>query len=164
MARSTLSLVGTGGTILDAGASLRARKPRIHNVVVELALSSLPSDDNPYVDQIEGVHRVSDTQAELLLGTYDSGVPNEILELDTREARSAARDILRSEGLHLRLSSGSAIWAATRLAQRAENAEKLILTVLPESGERYLGAAIAAAPSAPHPEILPLPQPALAAQ
>ncbi len=156
--------VGTGGTISGAGRFLREQKPGIHIAVVEPALSSLPSELDPYVDQIEGVHRVSDIPPELLPGTYDTAIAHEVLDLDTAEARAAARDVLRVEGLNIGLSAGSAIHAATRLARRPENAGKLIVAVLADSGERYLGAPVAAAPAVPHPEILPLLRPALAAE
>lgn len=156
--------VGTGGTISGAGRFLRGHKPTLHIAVVEPALSSLPSELDPYVDQIEGVHRVSDIPAELLPGTYDPAIADEVLQLDTAEARATARDVLRSEGLNIGLSAGSALHAATRLARRPENAGKLILAVLADSGERYLGAPVAAAAGPPDPEILPLLQSALAAE
>lgn len=156
--------VGTGGTISGAGAYLKSRNDRVRIVVVEPAHSSLPSDLDPYVDQIEGAHRVSDTPPELLPGTYDGTVPDEVLELDTPDARATVREVLRAEGLFIGLSSGSAIRAATTLARRPENAGKLIVAILSDSGERYLGAPVSAAPSAPHPEILPLLQPVLAAE
>lgn len=156
--------VGTGGTISGAGAYLKSRNPGVHVAIVEPAQTSLPTEDNPYVDQIEGVHRVSDIPADLLPGTYDTTVADEALEVDTAAARAAARDLLRTEGLNVGLSAGSAIWAATQVARRPENAGKLIVAVLADSGERYLCPPIAAAPAAPHPEILPLLQPAIAAQ
>lgn len=156
--------VGTGGTISGAGRFLREVKPGLGIAVVEPALSSLPSDLDPYVDQIEGVHRVSDIPRDLLPGTYDDEIATEVLELDTAEARAAALDVLRCEGLNIGLSAGSAIHAATVLARRPENHGKLIVVVLADSGERYLGAPVAAASGLPDPRILPLLQPTLAAE
>ncbi len=136
--------VGTGGTLSGSGTYLKSRNPALRVVAVEPALSSLPSEENPYVDQIEGVHRVSDVAEELLPGTYDATVADEILELDTEEARRAARDLTRTEGILPGTSSGAALWGATRIAQRPENAGKLLVVVLPDSGERYLSPVITA--------------------
>lgn len=156
--------VGTGGTASGAGAYLKSRNPAVRVVVVEPALTSLPSELDPYVDQIEGVHRVSDIPPDQLPGTYDTGIADEVIELDTEDARAVVRDMSRTEGLFIGLSAGSAIWAAARLARRPENAGKLIVAILSDSGERYLDAPISGIHAAPHPEILPLLHPALAAQ
>ncbi len=156
--------VGTGGTMSGAGAYLKEQNPAIRLVVVEPAASSLPTEDNPYIDQIEGVHRVTGVDPGQLPLTYNRAIPDEALELDTVDARRVARAVLRHEGLNIGLSGGAAIWAATLLARRPENAGKLIVAILADSGERYLGAPISAAPGAPHPEVLPLLEPALAAE
>lgn len=133
-----VATVGTGGTVSGVGRYLRERNPTLHIAVVEPALSSLPSEVDPYPDQIEGVHRISDIPPEALPGVYDPGLADEWLEVGTPEARAAATSLCRTEGLFVGLSGGAAIAAAARLAARPEMTGRLIVTILADSGERYL--------------------------
>lgn len=136
--------VGTGGTISGTGRYLKSRNPAVRIAVVEPAATSIPSAEDLYPDQIEGVHRISDIDRALLPGTYDEAVPDEFFELDTAEARAATRELSRTEGLFIGLSAGSTLWAATHLARRFENAGKLIVAIFADSGERYLAPIVTA--------------------
>ena len=130
--------VGTGGTVSGVGRFLRERKPGLHIAVVEPTPESLPSEADPYPDQIEGVHRISDIPPEGLPGIYDAGLADEYLAVSTPEARAAAGLLCRTEGLFVGLSGGAALAAAARLAARPDMAGRLIVTILADSGERYL--------------------------
>lgn len=136
--------VGTGGTISGAGRYLRERKPGLGVFAVEPTLASLSSEADPYPDQIEGVHRISDVPPEALPGNYDPAVADEVLEVSTVEAREVAALLTRTEGISAGISGGAALAAALRLARRPEFRGRLIVTILADSGERYLSAPIAA--------------------
>lgn len=136
--------VGTGGTVSGTGRYLKSRNPAIKVAVVEPRHASLPSVENLYPDQIEGVHRISDIERDLLPGTYDAAVPDEFFELDTAQARAVVQEVSRTEGLFVGLSAASALWAASHLARRPENAGKLIVVIFADSGERYLAPVVTA--------------------
>jgi len=132
--------VGTGGTVSGAGRYLREQNPDIYVVVAEPGLESLPTVENPYPDEIDGVHKVSEVEADFLPPNFDETVTNEVIALETQQAWETARALAREEGLLVGTSSGAIVWAATQLADRAEFAGKTIVAVLPDTGERYLSA------------------------
>jgi cysteine synthase A len=134
--------VGTGGTISGTGRYLKSKKPGLKVVIAEPDVSCVPSEENHYPDEIDGVHKVSEVPAESLPRNFDSQVADEVIALTTAQARQTARAVIAEEGVFAGVSSGAVLWAATRLAERPENAGKLIVALLPDSGERYLGSTV----------------------
>lgn len=130
--------VGTGGTISGAGRFLKAQKPGLKVVIAEPATESLPTEENPYPDEIDGVHKVSEVPPEQLPGNFDTTIADEVIALNTADARAAAAALVAEEGIFGGTSAGAVLWAATKLAARPENAGKIIVAVLPDTGERYL--------------------------
>jgi cysteine synthase A len=130
--------VGTGGTISGAGRFLKSQKAGLKVVIAEPAAESLPTEDNPYPDEIDGVHKVSEVPPEQLPRNFDTTIADEIIALNTVDARATARALAAEEGILAGTSSGAVLWAATQLAARLENAGKIIVAILPDTGERYL--------------------------
>jgi len=130
--------VGTGGTISGAGRFLKSQKADLKVVIAEPAAESLPTEDNPYPDEIDGVHKVSEVPPEQLPHNFDMTIADETIALNTADARATARALATEEGIFAGTSSGAILWAATQLARRPENAGKLIVAILPDTGERYL--------------------------
>jgi cysteine synthase len=130
--------VGTGGTVSGVGRFLKSVKPDLKVVVAEPTLESIPSPENLYPDEIDGVHKVSEVLPEQLPKNFDNAVVDEVIALSTAQARRAALALVAEEGVFAGVSSGAVLWAATELASRPANAGKLIVAVLPDSGERYL--------------------------
>ena len=135
--------VGTGGTISGAGRFLKSKKPGLKVVIAEPAEASLPTQENPYPDEIDGVHKVTEVPPEQLPRNYDTAIADEVIALDTADARKAAQALVAEEGIFVGTSSGAVLFAATELARRPQNAGKVIVAVLPDTGERYLTAASA---------------------
>jgi cysteine synthase A len=131
--------VGTGGTISGAGRFLKSQKAGLKVVIAEPAAESLPTEEKPYPDEIDGVHKVTDVAPEQLPRNFDTTIADEVIALNTAEARKTAEALVR-EGIFAGTSSGAVLWAATALAGRPENAGKVIVAVLPDTGERYLTA------------------------
>jgi cysteine synthase A len=130
--------VGTGGTISGVGKFLKSKKPGLRVVIAEPAPESLPTEENPYPDEIDGVHKVSEVPPEQLPRNFDTAIADEVIALNTADARKVARQLVAEEGIFAGPSSGAVLWAATRLAARPENVDKVIVAVLPDTGERYL--------------------------
>lgn len=124
--------VGTGGTVSGVGKALKARKPGVRVVAVEPASSAVLSTGVP------GKHRIQGIGAGFVLQTFDRSVVDEILPVADDDAFRASRSLAAKEGLLVGISSGAAFHAALQLASRPENAGKLIVALLPDSGERYL--------------------------
>lgn len=134
--------VGTGGTISGVGKFLKSQKPGLRVVIAEPSEGSIPTEENPYPDEIDGVHKVSEVPPEQLPKNFDNCVADEAIALSTAQARRAALALVAEEGIFAGVSSGAVLWAATQLAGRPENAGKLIVAVLPDTGERYLGSTV----------------------
>jgi cysteine synthase A len=132
--------VGTGGTISGAGKFLKSKKPGLKVVVAEPAPESLPTEENPYPDEIDGVHKVSEVPPEQLPRNFDTSIADEVIALKTADARKTARELVAEEGIFAGTSSGAVLWVAARLAALPENVDKVIVAVLPDTGERYLTA------------------------
>ena len=127
---------GTGGTISGAGAYLKERNPAIQVVAVEPASSPVLSEGRA------GAHGIQGIGAGFVPATLDTDVYDEVLPITDEEAFQAGRDLAARDGLLVGISSGAAAAAAAKLAQRPENAGKVIVAILPDTGERYLTTAM----------------------
>jgi cysteine synthase len=134
--------VGTGGTVSGAGRFLKSVKPSLKVVVAEPAEGSIPTEENLYPDEIDGVHKVSEVPREQLPKNFDNSVVDEVISLSTAQARRTALALVAEEGVFAGVSSGAVLWTATELANRPANAGKLIVALLPDTGERYLASTV----------------------
>lgn len=128
--------VGTGGTLSGVGSALKEKKPSVRIVAVEPEASPVLSGGKP------GPHKLQGIGAGFIPKTLDTTVYDEIITIGNEEATSTSRDVARKEGVLVGISSGAAVCAALKLAQRPENAGKVIVALLPDTGERYLSTGI----------------------
>ena len=128
--------VGTGGTVTGVGEYLKGKNPKVHVVAVEPADSPMLSEGR------SGPHKIQGIGAGFVPAVLNTKVYDEIITVKNEDAFAAAREIGRSEGLLVGISSGAAAWAARELAKRPENAGKTIVVLLPDTGERYLSTAL----------------------
>lgn len=131
-----VSSVGTGGTITGTGLGLKEKNPDIKVVAVEPAGSPVLSGGKP------GPHKIQGIGAGFVPEVLDMSVVDEIIPVSNEDAFDAAREIAKSDGLLVGISSGSVIHAAKLLAQREENRNKNIVVLLPDTGERYLSTSL----------------------
>lgn len=124
--------VGTGGTITGVGEFLKNRKPGVRVVAVEPSDSPVLSGGHP------GSHPIQGIGAGFVPEILKTSIIDEIIKVRGFEAMGSARRLAREEGLLVGISSGAAAFAALQLAHRSENAGKMIVTLLPDTGERYL--------------------------
>lgn len=124
--------IGTGGTISGVGRYLKERKPGVRVVGVEPASSPLLTQGHA------GPHGLQGIGANFVPGNLDRSVVDEILTATEADAYAAGRALARTEGVLAGITSGAALWAAGELARRPENRGKVIVALLPDSGERYL--------------------------
>ncbi|MCL2088965.1 MAG: cysteine synthase A [Oscillospiraceae bacterium] len=127
-----VSGIGTGGTISGAGGYLKEMNPNIKVVAVE------PADSPVLSSGTAGPHKIQGIGAGFVPNTLDTAVYDEIITVANEDAFAAGREFAKKEGVLVGISSGAAVWAALQVAKRPENADKTIVVILPDSGERYL--------------------------
>lgn len=127
-----VSGIGTGGTISGTGEYLKSKNPDVKIIAVEPASSPVLSKGTP------GPHKIQGIGAGFVPDTLNTKIYDEIIAVENDDAFASGREISKVEGLLIGISSGAALWAATEVAKRPENAGKTIVVLLPDTGERYL--------------------------
>jgi cysteine synthase A len=128
--------VGTGGTITGVGEVIKARKPGFRCIAVEPEASPMLSKGT------KGPHPIQGIGAGFVPQVLNTAIYDEIICVKNEDAFATARAAAREEGLLVGISSGAALWAAIEVARRPENAGKMIVTIIPSFGERYLSTAL----------------------
>jgi cysteine synthase len=124
--------VGTGGTISGVGEVLKQKNPNVKIIAVE------PNDSPVLSGGAKGPHKIQGIGAGFVPDNFNPDVVDEIFKVKNEEAFEGARDLAKTEGLLVGISSGAAVFAATQIAKRPENKGKTIVVLLPDTGERYL--------------------------
>ena len=123
---------GTGGTICGLSKFLKEKNPNIKAVAVE------PYENQVLKGEKAGAHKIQGIGANFVPENFDKTLVDEIIPVKSDDAILTARLMAKEEGILSGISSGAALWAANELSKRAENKGKLIVVILPDSGERYL--------------------------
>jgi cysteine synthase A len=128
--------VGTGGTITGTGEYLKSKNPDLKVVAVE------PFDSPVLSEGRAGAHKIQGIGAGFIPQVLNTTVYDEVIRVKNEDAFEAGRALSKTEGLLIGISSGAAVWAASEIAKRPENAGKTIVVILPDTGERYLSTAL----------------------
>ncbi|MGF2948374.1 cysteine synthase A [Microbacterium alcoholitolerans] len=128
--------VGTGGTVTGAGQALKAVKPDVRVIAVE------PKDSPVLTEGHPGPHKIQGIGPNFVPDVLDRDVLDEVITAEFDDALRTARDLAAKEGLLVGMSGGAAVWAALQVAARPESAGKTIVTVVPDTGERYISTAL----------------------
>ena len=132
--------VGTGGTITGVGEVLKSRNPAVQIIAVEPADSPVLTGGQP------GPHKIQGIGAGFVPDVLNPNIIDEIITVKNDDAMATGRELARTEGLLIGISCGAAVWAATQVARRPENKGKVVVVILPDTGERYLSTALFTAP------------------
>jgi len=124
--------VGTGGTLTGVGEFLKSKNPDVKVIAVEPAGSPVLSKG------IAGSHGIQGIGAGFVPKVLNTKIYDEVIAVKDEDAYQTGRELSKTEGLLVGISSGAALWAATEIAKRPENADKMIVVLLPDTGERYL--------------------------
>jgi len=124
--------VGTGGTISGVAEALKSHKPGLLAIAVE------PSSSPVLSGGLRGPHKIQGIGAGFVPGVYKPELVDEIIKVSDDDAKTTARRLAREEGILAGISSGAAVWAAIQVAKRPESKGKMIVAVVPDTGERYL--------------------------
>ena len=124
--------VGTGGTVTGVGEYLKSQNPNVKIVAVE------PADSPVLSKGVAGPHRIQGIGAGFVPDTLNTKVYDEVVTVEIDNALNTVKELAKNEGLLVGISSGAAVYAATQLASRPENKGKVIVALLPDTGERYL--------------------------
>lgn len=124
--------VGTGGTVTGVGQYLKSKKPEVKVVAVEPKSSAVLSTG------VAGSHKIQGIGAGFVPDVLDTKIYDEIIPVENDDAFATGKEIGKSEGILVGISSGAAVWAAIELAKRPENEGKTIVVLLPDTGDRYL--------------------------
>ena len=135
--------VGTGGTITGVGEVLKSRNPAVQIIAVEPADSPVLSGGQP------GPHKIQGIGAGFVPDVLNRNIIDEIITVKNDDAMATGRELAKTEGLLIGISCGAAVWAATQVARRPENKGKVIVVILPDTGERYLSTPLFTAPELP---------------
>ena len=130
--------VGTGGTVTGVGQYLKSKKPEVKVVAVEPKSSAVLSTG------VAGSHKIQGIGAGFVPDVLDTKIYDEIIPVENGDAFATGKEIGKSEGVLVGISSGAAVWAAIELAKRPENEGKTIVVLLPDTGDRYLSTPLVA--------------------